>query len=37
VAILLGLELNAELERSRAIEAGRPAGEPFLPLREAPG
>ncbi|MFL5835482.1 MAG: YihY/virulence factor BrkB family protein [Solirubrobacteraceae bacterium] len=37
VAILFGLELNAELERSRAIEAGRPASEPFLPLREAPG
>jgi membrane protein len=36
LAILLGAELNAELERSRAIAAGRPATEPFLELREAP-
>jgi membrane protein len=38
VAILLGAELNAELERGRQIEAGRPADrEPFLPPRDAPG
>ncbi len=36
IATLLGAELNAELERSRQIEAGRPASEPFLELREAP-
>jgi membrane protein len=36
VAILLGAELNAELERTRAIEAGmRPVDRtPFLPLRD---
>jgi membrane protein len=35
-AILLGAELNAELERTRAIEAGmRPVDKtPFLPLRD---
>jgi membrane protein len=38
VAILLGAELNAEIERGRQIEAGRPADqEPFLPPRDAPG
>jgi membrane protein len=37
IAILLGAELNAELERTRAIEAGmRPKDkEPYLPLRHA--
>jgi membrane protein len=35
VAILLGAELNAELERRREIEAGQPADrEPFLPPRD---
>ena len=36
IAILLGATLNAELERSRAIEAGmRPVDKtPFLPLRD---
>jgi membrane protein len=37
VAVLLGAELNAELERGRQIEAGHPAErEPFLPPRSAP-
>jgi membrane protein len=36
VAILLGAELNAEIERGRQIEAGHPPErEPFLPLRDA--
>jgi membrane protein len=35
LAILLGAELNAELERGRQIEAGHPPEkEPFLPPRE---
>jgi membrane protein len=35
VAILLGAEFNAELERGRAIVAGHPAGkEPFSELRD---
>jgi membrane protein len=35
--ILLGAELNAELERGRQIEAGTPADrEPYLPLRNEP-
>jgi membrane protein len=34
-AILLGAELNAELERSRAIAAGHPADEePYMELRD---
>jgi membrane protein len=37
VAVLLGAELNAEVERGRQIEAGQPAGrEPFLPPRSDP-
>jgi len=37
VAILLGAELSAELERGRQIEAGHPADrEPFLPVRNEP-
>jgi membrane protein len=37
VAILLGAELNAELERARVIEAGHPADkEPFVEPRRAP-
>lgn len=38
IAILLGAELNAEIERTRAIEGGmRPADRtPFLPLRDTP-
>jgi membrane protein len=37
VAVLLGAELNAELERGRQIEAGYPADrEPFLPPRSEP-
>jgi len=35
IAILLGAELDAELERGRAIAAGHdPADEPFLELRD---
>jgi membrane protein len=38
VAILIGAELNAEVERGREIEAGMsPDREPFLPPRNAPG
>lgn len=39
LAILLGAALNAELERSRAIQAGLhpPDREPFLPLRDDDG
>jgi membrane protein len=34
-AILLGAELNAELERSRAIAAGHPPDEePYMELRD---
>jgi membrane protein len=37
VAVLLGAEFNAELERGRQIEAGQPAEkEPFLPPRDEP-
>jgi membrane protein len=37
VAVLLGAELNAELERRRQIEKGVPAEqEPFLPPRDEP-
>jgi membrane protein len=37
VVILLGAELNAELERARLIEAGHPAdSEPYLPVRDEP-
>jgi membrane protein len=37
VAILLGAELNAEIERGRRIEAGEPPDrEPFLPPRVEP-
>jgi membrane protein len=37
LAILLGAELNAELERERQIERGHPAErEPYLPLRSQP-
>jgi membrane protein len=37
IAILLGAELNAELERGREIEAGHPEDrEPFLELRDTP-
>jgi len=35
LAILLGAELNAELERSRAIAAGHPPdAEPYMELRD---
>lgn len=35
IAILLGAELNAELERGRAIAAGHPADEePYVELRD---
>ena len=35
--ILLGAELNAEIERGRQIEGGPPADrEPYLPLRHEP-
>ena len=37
VAILLGAELNAELERGRQIIGGHPEDEePYLPMRDAP-
>lgn len=37
MAILLGAELNAELERSRAMAAGHPENvEPYVELREPP-
>jgi membrane protein len=37
VAVLLGAELNAELERRRQIESGHPPErEPFLPPRDKP-
>lgn len=37
IVMLLGAELNAEIERGRQIEAGQPPErEPFLPVREAP-
>jgi membrane protein len=38
IALLLGAEFNAELERSRALEAGEPAGEgPLLEPRDEAG
>lgn len=38
VVILLGAELNAELERGRQIQAGHPPEqEPYLPSRDDPG
>jgi membrane protein len=37
IAILLGAELNAEIERGRQIEGGHPAErEPYLPPRDEP-
>jgi membrane protein len=37
IVILLGAELNAEIERGRQIEGGHPAErEPYLPLRNEP-
>lgn len=37
IAVLLGAEFNAELERGRQIEAGHPPGaEPYLPVRDQP-
>ena len=37
IIILLGAELNSEMERSRAIQAGHPPEkEPYLPLRDEP-
>jgi membrane protein len=37
IAILLGAELNAELERGRQIIGGHPEDEePYLPLRNEP-
>ncbi len=37
VVILLGAELNAEIERGRQIQAGHPAHrEPYLPARDEP-
>jgi len=35
IAVLLGAELNAEVERGRQIDRGMdPDKEPFLPLRD---
>jgi membrane protein len=37
IIVLLGAELNSEMERSRAISAGHPPDEePYLPLRDEP-
>lgn len=36
IAVLLGLRLNAEIERQRAILVGKPVGEPFVTPREEP-
>ena len=37
IAVLLGAEFNAELERGRQIEAGHPPdAEPYLPVRDVP-
>ena len=37
IIILLGAELNAEMERSKAIQEGHPPDkEPYLPLRDEP-
>lgn len=37
IIVLLGAELNSEMERSRQIRAGHPPDEePYLPLREEP-
>ena len=37
IIVLLGAELNAEMERSRAIAGGHPPDkEPYLPLRDEP-
>jgi membrane protein len=37
IIVLLGAELNSEMERSRAIRAGHPPDEePYLPLRDEP-
>jgi membrane protein len=36
ISILLGAELNAELEPGRKIEARRRSDEPFLEPRDAP-
>jgi membrane protein len=37
IVMLLGAELNAEIERGRQIEGGHPPDrEPFLPVREEP-
>jgi membrane protein len=37
IALLLGAEVNAELQRGRRIEAGHPADEePFVEPRQAP-
>jgi membrane protein len=37
IAVLLGAEWNAELERARQMEAGHPADrEPFVDPRKAP-
>ena len=37
IIVLLGAELNSEMERSRAIREGHPPDkEPYLPLRDEP-
>ena len=37
IIVLLGAELNSEMERSRAIRDGHPEDkEPYLPLRDEP-
>jgi membrane protein len=33
-AVLFGVEVNAELQRGRAIQGGEPAGDPVLPPRQ---
>jgi membrane protein len=34
-AVMFGVEINAELQRGRAIQAGEPSDDPVLPPREA--
>jgi membrane protein len=34
VAVLLGAEFDAELQRERDLQAGRPGGDPILPPRD---
>ena len=33
-AVMLGVEINAELQRGRAMQAGEPSDDPVLPPRK---